>query len=336
MDGGAQHPRVAVCSLTCADARLSVVPATVGSMSPLVTELQDAAKAASHRVRAALGRAGGVIPVVRLEGPIAAPAMSGGLGRGTLNLAGVEPVLRRAFETDDAVAVALALNSPGGSPAQSELIGTRIRQLAKEHDLPVLAFCEDVAASGGYWLACAADEIYVTSTSVVGSVGVISAGFGAKELIGKIGLERRVFTEGDAKHRLDMFEDVREGDVEWLHGLQSDIHVAFREWVTDRRGARLGTDPALFTGEVWVGRKAVDVGLADAVGTLRGVLAERFPDAEIQVVHTPKPLLARVLGGGTSVDDASVAGIAASLTAGVLDGALSGLQRRGLWANYGS
>lgn len=302
-------------------------------MSPLVTELQDAAKAASHRVRAALGQAGGVVPVVRLEGPIAAPAMSGGLGRGTLNLGGVESVLRRAFETEDAVAVALVLNSPGGSPAQSELIAARIRQLADKHELPVLAFCEDVAASGGYWLACAADEIFVTTTSIVGSIGVISASFGAKELIGKIGLERRVFTEGDAKHRLDMFEDVDEGDISWLHGIQGDIHGAFREWVTTRRGERLGSDPALFTGEVWIGRKAVELGLADGVGTLRGVLDERFPDAEIEAMHTPKPLLARMLGGGTALD---AAGLAASVAAGVLDGALSGLQRRGLWANFGA
>ncbi|TWS21455.1 S49 family peptidase [Tsukamurella asaccharolytica] len=302
-------------------------------MSPLVTELQDAAKAASHRVRAALGQAGGVIPVVRLEGPIAAPAMSGGLGRGVLNLAGVEPVLRRAFETDDAVAVALVLNSPGGSPAQSELIATRIRQLAAKHELPVLAFVEDVAASGGYWLACAADEIFVTTTSIVGSIGVIYAGFGAKELIGKIGLERRVVTEGDAKHRLDMFEDVREGDIEWLHGVQGDIHNAFQEWVTSRRGDRLGDDPALFTGEVWIGRAAVDLGLADGIGTLRGVLDERFPDAEIEALHAPKPLLARLLGSGTAIDGT---GLAASVTAGVLDGALAGLQRRGLWANFGA
>ncbi|BDH55182.1 hypothetical protein MTP03_01210 [Tsukamurella sp. PLM1] len=222
--------------------------------------------------------------------------MSGGLGRGALNLAGVESVLRRAFETDDAVAVALALNSPGGSPAQSELIGTRIRQLAAKHELPVLAFCEDVAASGGYWLACAADEIYVTTTSIVGSIGVISASFGAKELIGRIGLERRVFTEGDAKHRLDMFEDVAPGDVEWLHGVQRDIHTAFREWVVERRGARLGTDPELFAGEVWIGRKAVELGLADGIGTLRGVLAERFPDADVQAMHTPKPSWPRCSG----------------------------------------
>lgn len=306
-------------------------------MSALVTELQDAAKAASHRVRSALGQAGGVVPVVRLEGPIAAPALSGGLSsRGVLNLAGVETVLRKAFETDDAVAVALALNSPGGSPAQSELIGARIRQLAEKHDLPVLAFCEDVAASGGYWLACAADEIFVTSTSIVGSIGVISASFGAKDLIEKIGLERRVFTAGESKHRLDMFEDVRESDVEWLHGVQGDIHSAFRTWVTERRGARLGDDPALFTGEVWIGAKAVELGLADGVGTLRGTLADRFPEAEIETMHTPKPLLARLLSGGTSIADGGLAGAAAALATGALDGALSGLHRRGLWASYGS
>lgn len=333
MDRGAQPPRLSVRALTCVDAVASVATATVGTMSGFVTDLQDAAKSANHRVRHALGRAGGVVPVVRLEGPIAAPAMSGGLGRGALNLAGVESVLRRAFETDDAVAVALALNSPGGSPAQSELIGTRIRQLAAKHELPVLAFCEDVAASGGYWLACAADEIYVTTTSIVGSIGVISASFGAKELIGRIGLERRVFTEGDAKHRLDMFEDVAPGDVEWLHGVQRDIHTAFREWVVERRGARLGTDPELFAGEVWIGRKAVELGLADGIGTLRGVLAERFPDADVQAMHTPKPLLAKVLGGGAAVDGA---GLAAAVTSGVFDGALSALHRRGLWANFGS
>ncbi|WP_019201368.1 S49 family peptidase [Tsukamurella sp. 1534] len=305
-------------------------------MTPLVNELQDAAKAASHRVRHALGQAGGVIPVVRLEGPIAAPAMSGGLGRGALNLAGVEPVLRRAFETDDAAAVALVLNSPGGSPAQSELIGARIRQLAAKHDLPVFAFCEDVAASGGYWIACAADEIFVTGTSIVGSIGVISASFGAKELIGKVGLERRVFTEGDAKHRLDMFEDVRDGDVEWLHGVQAQIHGAFRDWVTERRGDRLGDDPALFTGEIWIGSKAVELGLADGVGTLRGVLEERYPDADIEAMHSPKPLVARLLGAGTSFDGGGLAGAAAAVTSGALDGALAGLQRRGLWANFGA
>lgn len=274
--------------------------------------------------------------MVRLEGPIASPGVAGGgFGRsGALNLAGVEPTLRRAFETDGAVAVAIALNSPGGSPAQSELIGARIRQLAQEHELPVLAFCEDVAASGGYWLACAADEIFVTSTSIVGSIGVISASFGAKELIEKIGLERRVFTAGDAKHRLDMFEDVREADVEWLHNIQEDIHAAFRNWVTERRGDKLADDPALFTGEVWIGRNALDVGLADAVGTLRAVVAERFPEAEIETMHPPKPLLARLLGAGG--DGAGLTGAAAAVTAGALEGALGSLQRRGLWATFGS
>ncbi|GAB3134045.1 S49 family peptidase [Tsukamurella serpentis] len=301
-------------------------------MSALVTDLQDAAKAASHRVRAVMGRTAGVVPVVRLEGPIAAPALTGGVSRGVLNLAGLESVLRRAFETEDAVAVALTVNSPGGSPAQSELIASRIRQLAAEHELPVLAFCEDVAASGGYWLACAADEIHVSTTSMVGSIGVISAGFGAKELIGKIGLERRVFTAGEAKHRLDMFEDIAEADVQWLESLQGEIHAAFRDWVTERRGSRLVDDPAVFSGEVWIGRRAVELGLADGVGTLRAVIAQRYPDAEIEAMHLPKPLLARVLGGGVT---AGVAGLAAGVTSGVFDGALGALNRRGLWADHG-
>ena len=148
---------------------------------PALSEVTDAARHAARRMRGAVGRRNQVVPVLRLEGPI----MSAGTGRGGINLQGLESVLRRTFETDGAVAVALAINCPGGSPAQSELIASRIRQLAAEHELPVLAFCEDVAASGGYWLACAADEIHVAGTSVVGSIGVISAGFGAVDLVGE-------------------------------------------------------------------------------------------------------------------------------------------------------
>jgi signal peptide peptidase SppA len=286
---------------------------------PAFAEVTDAARNAVQRVRGALGKSTGVIPVVRLEGPI----MSSGTGRGGLNLPGLESVLRRAFESDGAVAVALAVNSPGGSPAQSELIASRIRQLAAQHELPVLAFCEDVAASGGYWLACAADEIYLAGTTVVGSIGVISAGFGAVDLLAKLGLERRVFTAGDAKHRLDMFEEVRTDDVDWLRGVQQQIHAAFRNWVTERRGDRLAEDPRLFTGEVWIGVQAVELGLADGVGSLRGVLQERFPDAEITPMHTPKPLLARVLSGG-------------GVFAGALvDGAVDAVVRRGMWSGLG-
>ncbi|MDF0532582.1 S49 family peptidase [Tsukamurella sp. 8J] len=291
-------------------------------MTSLVTELQDVARTAGHRVRSALGQeSGGVVPVVRLEGPIAAHGT--GMGRTVLNHTQLEAVLTKAFETDDARAVALSINCPGGSPAQSEYLADRIRALAAEHELPVLAFCEDVAASGGYWLACAADEIHVAATSIVGSIGVVSAGFGAVDLLGKIGLERRVFTAGDAKHRLDMFEDVREQDVEWLHSIHSDLHSAFIGWVRERRGDRLVDDPALFTGEVWIGAKAVELGLADSVGRLRTVLAERFPDVEIKPVHTPKPLVARLMGGGAAAFGEAAAG------------ALGAVAARAEWARFG-
>lgn len=286
---------------------------------PALAEVADAARGAANRVRGALGRDVGVIPVIRLEGPI----LSAGLGRAGLNLTGLEPVLKRAFETDGAVAVALALNCPGGSPAQSELIASRIRQLAAEHEVPVLAFCEDVAASGGYWLACAADRIYVAGTSMVGSIGVISAGFGAVDLLGKLGLERRVFTAGDAKRRLDMFEEVRPGDVDWLRGMHEQIHAAFRDWVTERRGERLSGSPELFTGEVWIGKRAVELGLADGVGSLRGVLEQQYPNARITPIHAPRPLLQRALAGGATAAGAAV------------DAGLDAVVRRSMWTGFG-
>ncbi|GAA4404282.1 S49 family peptidase [Tsukamurella soli] len=292
-------------------------------MTSIVSDLQDAAQNAVHRAKTVLGReTGGVIPVVRLEGPIAAQ-FGRGSARGSLNHTQLESVLSRAFKTEDARAVALAINCPGGSPAQSEYLALRIRQLAEKHDLPVLAFCEDLAASGGYWLACAADEIFVATTSLVGSIGVISAGFGAVDLLGKVGLERRVYTAGDAKHRLDMFEPVRDADVEWVHGIQADLHTAFIAWVRERRGERLADTPDLYTGEVWIGEKSVALGLADGVGTLRSVLVERYPDASIQLIHTPKPLVARLMSGGSAaVGDA-------------LAGAVTALSDRGMWARYG-
>ena len=234
-----------------------------------------------------------VVPVVRLHGIIASGAA--GLGRQLLNADSVEGALNRAFTADGAQAVALAINSPGGSPTQSQLIGSRIRQLAAEHELPVIAFCEDVAASGGYWLACAADEIIATPTSLLGSIGVVSSGFGLEGLIAKLGVERRLHTAGTNKARLDPFSAEKDDDVQWLLGMQSDIHDEFGAWVRERRGDKLvGTDEELFTGEVWIGRKALELGLADGLGTLREVLAQRYPDAELQAVHARKSLAARL------------------------------------------
>jgi len=266
-----------------------------------------------------------VVPVVRLHGIIASGAA--GLGRQLLNADSVEGALNRAFTADGAQAVALAINSPGGSPTQSQLIGSRIRQLAAEHELPVIAFCEDVAASGGYWLACAADEIIATPTSLLGSIGVVSSGFGLEGLIAKLGVERRLHTAGTNKARLDPFSPEKDDDVQWLLGMQSDIHDEFGAWVRERRGDKLvGTDEELFTGEVWIGRKALELGLADGLGTLREVLAQRYPDAELQAVHARKSLAARL-------------GLPAAAAPGGLPEAavalVGALEQRASWARFG-
>ena len=198
-----------------------------------------------------------VVSLVRLHGVIA--AISGPLPRSVINAAAVEKTLERAFAPDGLAAVALLVNSPGGSPTQSALVADRIRGLAAEAEVPVLAFCEDVAASGGYWLACAADEIYAHPTSLVGSIGVISQGFGLDGLIERFGVQRRLYTAGTSKSRLDPFLPEKAEDVEWLRGLQDELHEMFRRWVTDRRGDRLKGGDELFTGEVWTGARAVGV-----------------------------------------------------------------------------
>ena len=175
--------------------------------------------------------------------------------------------------------------------------------------MPVLAFCEDVAASGGYWLACAADEIYAHPTSLVGSIGVISQGFGLDGLIERFGVQRRLYTAGTSKSRLDPFLPEKPEDVEWLRGLQDELHEMFRRWVTDRRGDRLKGGDELFTGEVWTGARALEMGLIDGLGTPRGVLAERFPDADLVPVEARKPLLARLgIGAPAAAGAGSCAG----------------------------
>lgn len=259
-----------------------------------------------------------VVTVVPLHGVIASGPV--GIGRPMLNIDAVESSLKRAFTTDGVRAVALSINSPGGSPTQSALIGDRIRQLADEHSVPVLAFCEDVAASGGYWLACAADEIIATPTSLLGSVGVISAGFGLEGLIEKLGVERRLHTQGANKSRLDPFSPEKAEDVDWLLGMQESIHSEFKAWVRSRRPALVGTDDELFTGEVWTGRRAVELGVADTLGTLRGVLHQRYPDAEIRRASRAKTLAARL----------GLPGADALVTA-----ALGAVQDRALWARFG-
>lgn len=215
-----------------------------------------------------------LVSVVRLQGAIGMP------GRGTsLSDTALAPVLERAFTRGKPAAVALEINSPGGSPVQSALIGARIRRLAEEEKIPVLAFVEDVAASGGYWLAAAADEIWADESSILGSIGVISAGFGAHVLLARQGVERRVHTAGKSKSMLDPFRPESPEDVARLKTLLEGLHGNFIAYVKARRGDKLQTNSAdLFNGEVWLGRQAADLGLIDGIGHLKPKLQARFGD----------------------------------------------------------
>jgi signal peptide peptidase SppA len=267
-----------------------------------------------------------VVAVVKLHGLIT-PTPSP-LGRGTININTVESALTRAFDHDRLAAVALAVNSPGGAATQSALVAERIRELAGRKKIRVLAFCEDVAASGGYWLACAADEIYAHPSSLVGSIGVVSAGFGLTGLLERIGIERRVYTAGTNKVRLDPFRPEKPEDVVWLEGLQGQLHEQFADWVRKRRGDKLDGDHAdLFSGEVWTGAKAVELGLIDGLGNLRQVIAERYPDADISVAEPKRPLLARLGLSGA-------AGLGAS-TADRMLAAMEALETRAAWSRFG-
>lgn len=268
-----------------------------------------------------------VVPLVRLSGVIGSvtPLRPG------LSLAGVAKLLDRAFATRNAKAVALAINSPGGSPVQSRLIYLRVRALAAEKKLPVYAFVEDVAASGGYMIACAADEIYCDPSSIVGSIGVVGGSFGFHELIRKIGVERRLYTAGDRKAQLDPFLPEDPDDVARVKALQREIHALFISLVKDSRGARLkGDEDKLFSGEYWAGATSVTLGLADALGDLRSVLRARFGDkVRTPVIAPPTGLLAslsrRQSGAGTSID----------ALAGWPDQLISAVEARAIWAKYG-
>lgn len=215
-----------------------------------------------------------LVSVVRLSGLIAA---GGGMLRGGINLANQAGILKAAFAPKRLAAVALVVNSPGGSPVQSSLIGQRIRQHATEKNVPVIAFVEDVAASGGYWLAAAADEIIADPSSIVGSIGVVSAGFGFTEAIRRLGIERRLHTQGERKRLLDPFLPENPDDVERLKTLQADIHDGFKAWVRERRQGKLvGPEDSLFNGDIWTGRQALALGLVDGLGDLRSTMRARY------------------------------------------------------------
>jgi serine protease SohB len=224
-----------------------------------------------------------LVAVVRLQGAIIANPRGAGLSDQA-----VAPAVERAFHRGKPAAVALAINSPGGSPVQSALIAARIRRLAEEKKVPVHAFVEDVAASGGYWLACAGDRIWADPSSILGSIGVISAGFGFQEAIARIGVERRVYTAGESKSILDPFRPEKAEDVARLKALQGDIHEAFIAHVKARRGARLSDDPELFTGAFWTGAKSVELGLADGIGHLVPKMKELFGEKTRFSVYGPK------------------------------------------------
>ncbi|MEC3862837.1 S49 family peptidase [Mesobacterium sp. TK19101] len=242
-----------------------------------------------------------VVSVVRLQGAI------GMNGRGSLNDTSLAPVLEKAFRKGKPDAVALEINSPGGSPVQSSLIGARIRRLAEECEVPVFAFVEDVAASGGYWLASAADEVFADESSILGSIGVISAGFGLNVLLSRQGIERRVHTAGTSKSMLDPFLPEKPEDVERLNRLLEELHDNFIGHVKSRRGAKLADTPDLFTGEIWIGRSAVQVGLADGIGHLVPVMKDRFGDkVRFRRYGARKPLLMRF---GAQAAQEALAGI---------------------------
>jgi signal peptide peptidase SppA len=271
-----------------------------------------------------------IVPVVRLSGVIGAvtPLRPG------LTLAGVAKMLERAFATKHAKAVALVINSPGGSPVQSRQIYLRIRQLAEEKKLPVLVFVEDVAASGGYMIACAGDEIFCDPSSILGSIGVVGGGFGFQELIKRIGVERRLYTAGEHKAMLDPFLPEDPHDVARLKALQREIHAIFIALVKGSRGARLkGPEDELFTGEYWAGETSVALGLADGIGDIRSTLRARYGEKVLTPVIAPASGMLSGLLGRRSPGAAAIA--AFDGVAGLPDDLISALETRAIWARFG-
>ena len=270
-----------------------------------------------------------LVSVLRLAGVI---GRVGPVRGGSVTLANMERAIDRAFAPRRLAAVALAVNSPGGSPVQSALIAKRIRARAEERGVPVLAFAEDVAASGGYWLACAGDEIFADENSIVGSIGVIAAGFGFVDLIARHGIERRVHTAGARKGMLDPFRPENPEEVERLRAVQRDMHETFVSHVRERRGRRLrGDDDVLFSGEFWSGRRAIELGLVDGLGDLRGVLRDRFgAGVRIRPVAARRGLRRR-LGFGV-FDGPPALGLDAGAVGAEI---LAALDEWAMWKRYG-
>lgn len=272
-----------------------------------------------------------LVPVVRLTGAIgmASPLRPG------IALDTCAGALERAFSARGAAAVAISINSPGGSPVQSNLIFKRIRALATEKSIPVYTFCEDVAASGGYMLACAGDEIFADPSSIIGSIGVVSSGFGFTRAIEKLGIDRRVYTAGARKVILDPFQEEKPEDIKQLLAIQKDIHETFKALVRERRAEALnGTEKKLFSGEFWAGEKAVELGLIDDLGDLRSVLRTKFGEhVQLKVMTQETGWIKRRLGLQTLLP--AVPGLNSKSGFSLTDDALSAFEVRALWARFG-
>ena len=231
-----------------------------------------------------------VVPHVRLTGIIG----SAGRFKQGMELANQRDILKKAFSVKKISHVAISINSPGGSPVQSHLIYSYIRQLAKKNKTKVLIFAEDVAASGGYFIACAGDEIYANSSSIIGSIGVISAGFGFHEFISRQGIERRVYTSGQEKSMLDPFKPEEKSEVVKLKKIQKAIHENFKNYVGDRRGEKV-VDKPIFTGEVWDAKSAMELGLIDGIGHLEPILKDKFGEKTVfRSINRKKGFVARL------------------------------------------
>lgn len=261
-----------------------------------------------------------IVSVLRLDGIIG----SHGRFQSGLTIEGVEKQLEKAFSFGGRLkTVAIVVNSPGGSPVQSDLIFKRIRSLAEEKDVPVVTFAEDAAASGGYFIACAGDEIIASENSIVGSIGVISGGFGYVEAMKKLGLERRVYTQGENKNILDPFLPEKEADVKFLHELQKDVHDNFKNIVRSRREGKIKKtqEKRIFSGEFWVGSKAVELGIIDGIGDIHSLMRERFgKDVRFIPVTKPKSFLKKYFGG---------------MSESIVGAAIDKIEARGLWNRLG-
>tara|TARA_B100000963_G_scaffold318462_1_gene299600 strand:- start:3087 stop:3911 length:825 start_codon:yes stop_codon:yes gene_type:complete len=266
-----------------------------------------------------------IVAILKLSGIISSEGRIG--SKGALNLNDLSDSLTKAFSYKNVKAIALLINSPGGSPVQSSLISTRIRELAKEKEMPVYCFVEDLAASGGYWISCAADQIFAIESSIIGSIGVISSSFGAVEAIKKIGIERRVYTQGKNKGLLDPFLPEKKEDINQIKTIQKDLHLQFITWVKKRRGKRLkGSDDELFNAGIWSGASAEKLGLIDGIGDYYTVMKSKFgKEVKFKDFTKKQSWFKQKFGFGSS----------GKLNHDFIENTIDVIEKRILWGKYG-